>query len=112
VTSKLVLGFEPSLHDTSLDAPEGPLFSIDYVDIVDPGTFERVWEPTPDSLIIAAARLKDVRLIDNLVLGPFSEPSDHTEDHTTGHTTDPSPDHMTDQEAATPSQARTTEKEG
>ena len=73
MTSKLVLGFEPGLHDASFDVPEGPLFSIDYVDIVDPETFERAWEPTPESLIVAAARLKDVRLIDNLVIGPITE---------------------------------------
>jgi pantothenate synthetase len=65
VTAKLVLGFPPYLEV----AQEGPQFSVDYVDVVDPGTFERVESIEPDSLIIAAVRLGPTRLIDNLPVG-------------------------------------------
>jgi pantoate--beta-alanine ligase len=92
VTAKLVLGFPPYLHEVPADAPAGPLFSVDYVDVVDPDTFERVEMPTSESLIIAAVRLGETRLIDNL---PIGEPAEHD-----------------DQEAATDETARTTEKEG
>lgn len=76
VTSKLVLGFPPYLQEVPFDAPSGPQFSVDYVDVVDPETFERVDEPTPGSLIIAAARLGETRLIDNLPIGEASEVDD------------------------------------
>jgi pantoate--beta-alanine ligase len=92
VTAKLVLGFPPYLDETPSDEPAGPLFSIDYVDVVDPDTFERIEIPAADSLIIVAARLGETRLIDNL---PIGEPTEHD-----------------DQEAATDETARTTEREG
>jgi pantoate--beta-alanine ligase len=92
VTAKLVLGFPPYLHEAPLDGPAGPLFSIDYVDVVDPDTFEQIELPVADSLIIVAARLGETRLIDNL---PVGEPTEHD-----------------DAEAATDETARTTEREG
>lgn len=41
---------------------------LDYAAVVDPDTFEPVAEPRPGHLIVAAARLGNVRLIDNLRL--------------------------------------------
>ena len=75
VTAKLVLGFSPQAADA--DDPHGrlrPRFSVDYVAVVDPDTFEALAELQPDdvrpeSLIIAAARLGDIRLIDNIAVG-------------------------------------------
>ncbi len=75
VTAKLVLGFPP--HAADFDDPHGPLrprFSVDYVAVVDPDTFEALAELQPDdvrpeSLIVAAARLGDIRLIDNIAVG-------------------------------------------
>jgi pantoate--beta-alanine ligase len=92
VTAKLVLGFPPYLHEISPEAPAAPLFSIDYVDVVDPRTFEPADPPAADSVIIAAVRLGETRLIDNL---PVGQPAEHS-----------------DQEAATGDPARTTEREG
>jgi len=56
--------------------PSEPAFAIDYVALVDPRTFEPLDHASDDALIIAAARLGSVRLIDNLALGPAldSEP--------------------------------------
>jgi pantoate--beta-alanine ligase len=42
--------------------------SLDYAAVVDPDTFEPVASPRPGHLIVAAARLGDIRLIDNLRL--------------------------------------------
>jgi pantoate--beta-alanine ligase len=42
--------------------------SLDYAAVVDPDTFEPVAVPRPGHLIVAAARLGDIRLIDNLRL--------------------------------------------
>jgi pantoate--beta-alanine ligase len=42
---------------------------IEYADLVDPETFEPAARPLSSSLLIAAARLGGVRLIDNLALG-------------------------------------------
>jgi pantoate--beta-alanine ligase len=51
---------------TAPDAAASP--SLDYAAVVDPDTFEPVAAPRPGHLIVAAARLGDVRLIDNLRL--------------------------------------------
>jgi pantoate--beta-alanine ligase len=52
-------------------SPGEPAFSIDYIDVVAPNTFERLTKANGDALIVAAARLGTVRLIDNLrVAGP------------------------------------------
>lgn len=75
VTAKLVLGFSPQV--AGADDPRGrlrPRFSVDYVAVVDPDTFEALAELQPDdvrpeSLIIAAARLGEIRLIDNIAVG-------------------------------------------
>jgi pantoate--beta-alanine ligase len=61
-TSKLILGFPPYLEA----AGDKPLFSVDYVQVVDPRTFERQWELTPESLIVAAVQIGKIRLLDNL----------------------------------------------
>ena len=45
-----------------------PPFRLDYAAVVDPDTFEPVAEPRPGHLLVAAARLGDVRLIDNVRL--------------------------------------------
>jgi pantoate--beta-alanine ligase len=42
--------------------------SLDYAAVVDPDTFEPVASPQPGHLIVAAVRLGDVRLVDNLRL--------------------------------------------
>jgi len=49
------------------------------VQVVDPDSFERVDDPTPDSLIIAAVRLGETRLIDNLPIGEEPLTERHTE---------------------------------
>jgi pantoate--beta-alanine ligase len=41
---------------------------VEYADVVDPETFEPAPRPAPGALLIAAARLGNVRLIDNLPL--------------------------------------------
>jgi pantoate--beta-alanine ligase len=57
---------------------------VEYADLVDPETFQPVTRPGPGSLLIAAARLGSVRLIDNLPLGapqqapPQTPPQDPT----------------------------------
>jgi pantoate--beta-alanine ligase len=50
------------------DGSAAPPLSLDYAAVVDPDTFEPVAEPRPGHLIVAAARLGSVRLIDNLRL--------------------------------------------
>ena len=75
VTTKLVVGFPPYIRPADeLDGPPQPAFSVDYVAVVDPDTFEPVTEHgdtplRPDSLIVAAARLNETRLIDNVEVG-------------------------------------------
>jgi pantoate--beta-alanine ligase len=75
VTAKLVVGFPPYLEAADEpDAPRKPHFSVDYVAVVNPDTFEPVDELVredlrPDSLIIAAARLGETRLLDNVEIG-------------------------------------------
>jgi len=49
-------------------ASDATALSLDYVAVVDPDTFEPVAAPRPGHLIVAAARLGNVRLIDNLRL--------------------------------------------
>ena len=49
-------------------ASDAAALSLDYVAVVDPDTFEPVAAPRPGHLIVAAARLGNVRLIDNLRL--------------------------------------------
>jgi pantoate--beta-alanine ligase len=53
---------------TGHDADAAPPFRLDYVAVVDPNTFEPVAAPRPGHLIVAAARIGGVRLIDNLRL--------------------------------------------
>jgi len=48
--------------------PGEPPFAVDYVALVDPGTFVPLAEARGGGLLIAAARLGDVRLIDNVRL--------------------------------------------
>jgi pantoate--beta-alanine ligase len=75
VTAKLVVGFPPYLElAADPDGPRRPLFSVDYVAVVDPDSFTPLDEPGPgavrsEHLIIAAARLGEVRLIDNVAIG-------------------------------------------
>ena len=47
---------------------EGPGFMVDYVAVVDPDSFAPLAAPRPGGLIVAAARLGSVRLVDNLFL--------------------------------------------
>ena len=96
VTAKLVIGFPPYLRlaDDPDDPP--PAFSVDYVAVVDPLSFAAAGGQlgtvvpeasasgasasgavAPGSLIIAAARLGAIRLLDNVAVGPAtSETSD------------------------------------
>ena len=75
VTSRLGVGFPP--HGADTDDPHGrhePRFSVDYVAVVDPDHFTAldVLQPddvAPESLIIAAARLGETRLLDNVAVG-------------------------------------------
>jgi pantoate--beta-alanine ligase len=75
VTDKLVVGFPPYLEtDDDPGDPRRPRFSVDYVAVVDPDGFAVVdeWRPDavrPDRLIIAAARLGETRLLDNVAVG-------------------------------------------
>lgn len=46
-----------------------PLVSVDYVHIVDPFSLDRVEVAGPDDVVLVAALVGGVRLIDNLVLG-------------------------------------------
>ena len=49
-------------------ASAAPPFRLEYAAVVDPNTFEPVGAPRPGHLVVAAAHLGDVRLIDNLRL--------------------------------------------
>ena len=75
VTAKLVVGFPPYIRAADdVDGPPQPVFSVDYVAVVDPDTFEAVTESSaatlrPDSLIVTAARLGETRLLDNVEVG-------------------------------------------
>jgi pantoate--beta-alanine ligase len=51
-------------------------FDLDYLAIVDPDTFEPRATVTAGSLLIAAARLGAVRLIDNVTLTPSAYPAE------------------------------------
>lgn len=51
-------------------------FDLDYLAIVDPDTFEPHATLAPGSLLIAAARLGAVRLIDNVTLTPSAYPAE------------------------------------
>ena len=51
-------------------------FDLDYLAIVDPDTFEPRATVAPGSLLIAAARLGAVRLIDNVSLTPSAYPAE------------------------------------
>jgi pantoate--beta-alanine ligase len=103
VTAKLVIGFPPYLRLADDPDDPQPVFSVDYVAVVDPLSFaaagERLDAATrdafapdaappdaampdtkapgpvaPDSLIIAAARLGATRLLDNVAVGPANDP--------------------------------------
>jgi pantoate--beta-alanine ligase len=89
VTGKLVNGFSPypATADGAngldgADGPDGrrrPRFAVDYVAVVDPDSFAATDELRPDDirpadLIIAAARLGETRLIDNVAIGGAASP--------------------------------------
>ncbi|MGZ4199786.1 MAG: pantoate--beta-alanine ligase [Thermoleophilia bacterium] len=90
VTARLVVGFPPYLElAADPDGPQRPLFSVDYVAVVDPDSFAPLDELGPDAvkpenLIIAAARLDAIRLIDNVAVGEAAFPQT-----TTPHEPDP-----------------------
>ncbi|MCL2769297.1 MAG: pantoate--beta-alanine ligase, partial [Solirubrobacterales bacterium] len=46
--------------------------ALEYVALVDPDSFEEVHSLERDSLLVMAARVGEVRLIDNLMLSPAS----------------------------------------
>ncbi len=99
VTDKLVVGFPPYLEtDDDPGDPRRPRFSVDYVAVVDPDGFAVVdeWRPDavrPDSLIIAAARLGETRLLDNVAVGKAASAQT-----TTPHEPDPHGGPASDQE--------------
>ena len=82
VTAKLVIGFPPYLRLADDPDDPRPAFSVDYVAVVDPLSFAAAGERldtapgpvAPGSLIIAAARLGAVRLLDNVAVGPANDP--------------------------------------
>ena len=96
VTTKLVVGFPPYVRAADdVDGPPSPVFSVDYVAVVDPDTFEPITPSSkatlrPDSLIVAAARLGATRLLDNVAVGERA--LDHTPDHQTNETVPHEPD--------------------
>ena len=55
--------------------PAAPRFDLDYLAIVDPDTFQPESILGPRSLLIAAARLGAMRLIDNITLTPSAYPA-------------------------------------
>jgi len=99
VTTRLVVGFSPHVADA--DGPHGrrrPRFSVDYVAVVDPDTFAAVGDlqpddVRPDNLIIAAARLGETRLLDNVAVGAAA-----FRQTTTPHEPDPHGGPASDQE--------------
>ncbi len=46
-----------------------PLAALDYVDLADPATFQPVFQPADDTLVVIACRIGATRLIDNAALG-------------------------------------------
>jgi pantoate--beta-alanine ligase len=99
VTARLIIGFPPYLElAADPDGPRRPLFSVDYVAVVDPDSFAPVDELRPDAvrtedLIIAAARLGEIRLIDNVAVGEAA-----SRQTTTPHEPDPHGGPASDQE--------------
>jgi pantoate--beta-alanine ligase len=55
--------------------PAAPRFDLDYLAIVDADTFQPQAILAPRSLLIAAARLGAIRLIDNVPLSPSAYPA-------------------------------------
>ena len=89
VTAKLVVGFPPYIRAADeVDGPPRPVFSVDYVAVVDPDTFEAITDSSaatlrPDSLIVTAARLGETRLLDNVEVGEGAlgyHPQHHTDE--------------------------------
>ncbi|HEX7525541.1 MAG TPA: pantoate--beta-alanine ligase [Gaiellaceae bacterium] len=100
VIAKLVVGFPPYLvlADEPDDARQRPLFSVDYIAVVDPDSFAPVDQllpgaVRPESLIIAAVRLGETRLIDNVAVGEAA-----FQQTTTPHEPDPRGGPAADQE--------------
>jgi pantoate--beta-alanine ligase len=56
--------------------PAATAFDLDYLAIVDPDTFEPRMHIAPGSLLIAAARLGAIRLVDNVSLTPCAYPAE------------------------------------
>jgi pantoate--beta-alanine ligase len=66
---------EDRLLELTGQAPPGPpRFTVDYLAVVDAGSFEQQDELTPRSLLVGAARLGTTRLIDNVPLGEPAAP--------------------------------------
>jgi pantoate--beta-alanine ligase len=57
-------------------APPAPAFDLDYLAVVDPDSFKPLAHVAPGSLLVAAARLGGVRLIDNVTLSPSAYPAE------------------------------------
>ena len=55
--------------------PAAPRFDLDYLAIVDADTFQPEFMLGPRSLLIAAARLGAIRLIDNVTLSSSAYPA-------------------------------------
>jgi pantoate--beta-alanine ligase len=55
--------------------PDAPRFDLDYLAVVDADTFEPQGALGPRSLLIAAARLGAIRLLDNISLAPSAYPA-------------------------------------
>ena len=55
--------------------PAAPHFDLDYLAIVDADTFQPQVALGPRSLLIAAARLGAIRLLDNVTLTPSAYPA-------------------------------------
>jgi pantoate--beta-alanine ligase len=55
--------------------PAATAFALDYLAVVDPDTFEPRMHVAPGALLIAAARLGAIRLIDNVSLTPSAYPA-------------------------------------
>jgi pantoate--beta-alanine ligase len=64
-----------ALRDATLTAMQQLDVTPEYVEIVNPATFEPVDAVVQDTLIVIAARVGSVRLIDNAVLLPSAAPS-------------------------------------
>jgi pantoate--beta-alanine ligase len=71
--------------DVLLDAAREPMRACgvvpEYVALVDPATLEPVEELTGEAMLAIAARIGEVRLIDNAILTAFP-PSTHGQPHT------------------------------